>query len=238
MSNRHLETCNKLVRLVEEMEAQLEHEPVILDTEELLFQELKKTSQAIEELSEKSKQEDDFTQLIVSKDVAILREKIKSLYGRVHDLAVDGEFHLLKVEALLLGRALMKGNQENVNGEIGELKSHLKILKYNFRSSMRNQLVQDTAERFLASVPSLTLSKQKCSLAVRELEGKLLALTKQNLFDPSELGLIAEILEEADQRSPAMRSSFIQSEVFSIFGERPDISDALIAMTPHTQDIL
>ena len=229
MSNCNLEACNKLIRIVEEIEARLKEEPVILDTEELLFQELESTSQAVEELQKLLNQADDFTQLLISKNLMLLREKIKTLYGRVHNLAVEGEFLLLKVEALLLGKALLKGNQQNIEGQFHELKSHLVVLKNNFRSSLRNQLLQNTAERFLDQVPKLE-KESGCKEAVQSLENKLQKLWKEDLFDDESLQLIAEILEEADQRAGPFRRYYLETEIQRVFQGEPEIIDALLSM--------
>lgn len=231
MSNKNIESCNKLFKLVEEMEIRLQDEPVILDTEELLFQELEKTSTAVEELALLANQSDDFTQLLVSKNLTTIREKIKSLYGRIHNLAVEGEFMLLRVEALLLGKALMKGNHENVVGQLDELKSHLVILKHNFRSSLRNQIVQNTAEKFLASAPGIEHDDTGMrTAAVRALEGKMQAFSKGELFDDEALGMIAEILEEADERAPDQRRLYIEKEIRCAFATEPLLLEALLAM--------
>lgn len=230
MINSNLDACNKLVKLVEEIEERLKNEPIILDTEELLFQELEKTAAAVEELEGLVSQTDEFTKYLISKNLILLREKIRSLYGHVHNMAVDGEFMLLKVEALLLGKALLKGNQQNIDGQIDELKSHLIILKNNFRSSLRNQFVQDTAERFLAKVPSIGHKNPVCSDAVRVLENKLQKLWKDDLFNHDTLALIAEILEEADNRLPSQRREYLEDEIKRSFEKEPEIADVLLSM--------
>lgn len=230
MTNRNLENSHQLLQLVEAMEKDLMEEPVILETEEILFQELEKISHAVEELSHIAEQTDDFTRLVVSKNVVVLREKIRSLYGKIHNLAVDGEFHLLKVEALLLGRSLVKGNERNATGELDEMQSHLSSLKHNFRSSMRNQMVQDTAERFLEVVPQLKKCQNSCEATVSLLEEKLHTLSKEDLFDDDSLRAIATLLEEADERSPGLRRAFIESEIQALFGYNPEMVEALLSM--------
>jgi RNase P/RNase MRP subunit p29 len=230
MTRENIENCNKLVKFIEEMETRLDDEPVILDTEEILFQELEKTSQAIEELQQLTSHADDFTQLLVSKNVAVLKERIQKLYGRIHNLAVDGEFMLLRVEALLLGRALLKENRQDIDGQLDELQGHLVLLKNNFRSSLRNQLVQDTAEQFLAKVPALENEKTTRSAAIKSLENKMQKLLKEDLFDNETLGLIAEILEEADARNIGQRREFIDEQIKDIFSHDPEIAEALLSM--------
>lgn len=230
MTRKNIETCNKLVKLVEEMETRLDDEPVILDTEEILFQELENTSQALEELQELASQADDFTQLLIAKNAAVLKEKIQKLYGRIHNLAVDGEFMLLRVEALLLGRALIKENEQNINSQLDELKGHLILLKNNFRSSLRNQLVQNTAEQFLEKVPDFENEKTTCNAAVKSLENKMQRLLKEDLFDHETLKLIAEILEEADELSFDQRGQFIDKQIKNIFAHDPEIAEALLSM--------
>lgn len=218
-----IEICNKLSQKINDFELNLKNDIVIMETEGYLFKELEETAHTLSVLSEEAENADDFTKALLSRDLITLKERIQSLFGQVHELAVDGEFHLLKAEALVLGKSLAKNKEkEEVDERQDELNDHLKDLKRNYRSSLKNQLIQIITEKFLNKMSGITQGTDLCSATVSELENALKGVCEESetSLTPEVIDQLAGFFEEADRRygkNPWQMGQYVRNAIKQTF---------------------
>jgi hypothetical protein len=218
-----IEVCNKLSQRINDFELNLKNDIVIMETEGYLFKELEETAHTLNILSEEAENSDDFTKALLSKDLHSLKERIQSLFGQVHDLAVDGEFHLLKTEALVLGKTLAKNKeQEEIEERQDELDHHLKDLKRNYRSSLKNQLIQIITEKFLTKMSGIKQGTDLCNVTISELENAMKKICEEEdpSLTPEVIDQLAGFFEEAERRygkNPWQMRQYIENAIKQTF---------------------
>ncbi len=193
-------SCQKLYAQVQAIEEKLEQPDVEPETLHTLFHQLDEAHASMGVLQNQAHTVGLFARQHLA-DLNALEEHIVCLYGRIHTLSIDYEFHKIQEETLHLGKPLQSGDIQTLAKEVDALKKHMVFLKQTQRPSWQNKQVMALAHRFLEKVDAVLEGKiSPASLAqlLQHLQNAFNEISEKEAMNPEVAEQVMELIEVAD----------------------------------------